>query len=369
MKLFYLANSIVPSKTANSVHVMKMCQALSKNNFIDNVELCIPLCEERGLNIYDYYGVENSFNISRLKKGTSRFSWYKFSVRQLLYINKNANKKDVVYGRNFLSCMFLALFNYKVIYECHSPISRYNILVRFLFKFFSHKFLKVIVISSKLKEIILKETSIPSNHLEVLHDAADPTPKRLLPMTNKEQFNVGYIGHLYEGRGVELLLKIAIRLPQVHFNFFGGEDEDIERLKADIPKNITFHGYLDPSKVPLARAKMNVLLAPYQYNTSIQGLVNTANYMSPLKIFEYMSSNRPLICSDLPVLREVLTNNVNSLLVDAEDENSWINAIDRLKTDSNLANQLATQALNDFQLSYSWDTRAKKIVEIYNANC
>ena len=31
MNLVYISNSIIPSRTANSIHVMKMCQAFADN--------------------------------------------------------------------------------------------------------------------------------------------------------------------------------------------------------------------------------------------------------------------------------------------------------------------------------------------------
>ena len=31
MRILYISNSIIPSRTANSIHVMKMCQAMADN--------------------------------------------------------------------------------------------------------------------------------------------------------------------------------------------------------------------------------------------------------------------------------------------------------------------------------------------------
>jgi glycosyltransferase involved in cell wall biosynthesis len=41
---------------------------------------------------------------------------------------------------------------------------------------------------------------------------------------------------------------------------------------------------------------------------SVLGKGNTVGWISPLKIFEYIAAKRPIIASDLPVLREILTN-------------------------------------------------------------
>ena len=39
-------------------------------------------------------------------------------------------------------------------------------------------------------------------------------------------------------------------------------------------------------------------------------------FTSPLKLFEYMASGRPIVASDLPSLREVLADGRNALLVE-----------------------------------------------------
>jgi UDP:flavonoid glycosyltransferase YjiC (YdhE family) len=65
MKIVYISNSIIPSRTANSIHVMKMCQA-----FADNGHEVVLLAPDRykeyenGVNdVYEYYGVRESFFI------------------------------------------------------------------------------------------------------------------------------------------------------------------------------------------------------------------------------------------------------------------------------------------------------------------
>ena len=66
MKILYISKSIIPSRTANSVHVMKMCQALSENGH--DLVLLAPnqktQYEKDVVNIYDYYGVKKNFVIN-----------------------------------------------------------------------------------------------------------------------------------------------------------------------------------------------------------------------------------------------------------------------------------------------------------------
>ena len=60
MKILYISKSIIPSRTANSIHVMKMCQAFSDNGH--EVILITPdqknQYEKDVKNVFEYYDVK-----------------------------------------------------------------------------------------------------------------------------------------------------------------------------------------------------------------------------------------------------------------------------------------------------------------------
>ena len=68
MKILYISKSIIPSRSANSIHVMKMCQALADNGH--EVTLLAPDLKyqyEKNINdIYNYYGVRKNFLIKKI---------------------------------------------------------------------------------------------------------------------------------------------------------------------------------------------------------------------------------------------------------------------------------------------------------------
>ena len=68
MKIVYISRSIIPSRTANSIHVMKMCQAFADNGH--DVILLAPNLKdqyEKEVNdIYEFYGVKKNFFIKKL---------------------------------------------------------------------------------------------------------------------------------------------------------------------------------------------------------------------------------------------------------------------------------------------------------------
>jgi glycosyltransferase involved in cell wall biosynthesis len=108
---------------------------------------------------------------------------------------------------------------------------------------------------------------------------------------------------------------------------------------------------------------MDVLLMPYQENVSI-GVAghDTARWMSPMKMFEYLGAGVPIISSDLPVLREVLNDGYNSLLAPASDARAWISALARLEADPGLAAHIAATAHAQYEQQHTWTRRAEQIV-------
>ena len=84
--------------------------------------------------------------------------------------------------------------------------------------------------------------------------------------------------------------------------------------------------------------------------------------MSPLKIFEYMAAGKPIICSDLLVIKEILTHRVNALLVNSDNPKEWVQSIIEVCSDSSLSNQLGQRARIDLLKDFTWKIRAKKIL-------
>ena len=69
---------------------------------------------------------------------------------------------------------------------------------------------------------------------------------------------------------------------------------------------------------------------------------------------------KAIIASDLKVLKEVL-NSKNSILINPNDINGWINAIRELK-DISKREKIANHAYIDFR-KYTWSFRIKNILK------
>ena len=109
---------------------------------------------------------------------------------------------------------------------------------------------------------------------------------------------------------------------------------------------------------------MDVVLAPYLRNVQGQGgSRNIAEGMSPLKLFEYMAHGKPIVSSDLPAIREVLRDSVNSVLVSPDNPPNWVKALQRLRENKGFRDQIGRQAKADFLAKYSRIARATNILK------
>ena len=105
------------------------------------------------------------------------------------------------------------------------------------------------------------------------------------------------------------------------------------------------------------------MLAPYldEVHGFDGAASNLANWMSPLKLFEYMAAGKPIICTDLPVLGEIVEDEKTALLCAANDLDCWAAAVTRLRDDKALRQRLGDAAVAEYRDRYSWQTRASRI--------
>ncbi len=126
---------------------------------------------------------------------------------------------------------------------------------------------------------------------------------------------VGYSGHLYPWKGVDLLLDALVELRGVRGLIIGGHpaEPDAARLQArsrelGLDPRVVFTGLVRPGEVATRLEAADILVLPNPA-TAV-----SVRYTSPLKLFEYLAMGRPIVASDLPAFREVLTDRQNAVL-------------------------------------------------------
>jgi glycosyltransferase involved in cell wall biosynthesis len=360
----------LPSRSANSIHVMKMCQALSRNGHdVSLLGIANPQYNDE-VNIYNYYNVSSSFDIllenKMVYKGISTIQ-YSFKNRSKI---KNGKKNiELLYARDINTLFASSNLNIPFIFEVHDiPANslQYNVQ-KYLFS--RRYFLKLVVISSALRDEYLRIfPRLQADKVLVAHDGADDNHQNgqvKLLSDRQDRIKVGYIGHLYQGRGIEIIEEMAKQCDWAEFHLIGGTVEDITYWKQKMSgaSNVYLYGYIPFSETDQYRKSFDVLIAPYQNKVAVYGgKGDTSKWMSPLKIFEYMAAGKPVLCSDLPVLREVLKDGHNALLCKPDVINDWISALKSLNEDKALRNRIGKNAKRDFIENYTWKARANHII-------
>ena len=363
-KITYISSSQYPSKEANLIHVLKMSDELTK--YADYVDLYV--WKNLSWEVSDpkkFYNLKNDFII---KFFSFNFIGSSF-INSLILTFKEFNKTTLVYSRNIRGSFFTLLFGIPNILEIHEPYSAFSKIDKFLFKIIlKNKNLKLIVlISNELKKIMNFSTLEIQKKIIVCHDGAISNTSSA--KIAKTVSNIGYFGSLYKGRGVEnIIFKVANNFKNYNFYIVGGKNADIEYFKkiGRNIKNIIFLGYKSQYELLEISKKIDIFLAPYQDDTKIPSGLSSTNWMSPLKIFEYMSFGKPIISSNFKVLNEILINNKNSILVKPNDINEWINAISIMVNSKEIRKKLASNALNDLNNKYTWSKRVEKIIIKFN---
>lgn len=344
---------------------MKMCEAFSENRH--EVTLLFQNKEktfnERAIHaFYDTHG----FTITPIpiKKETLGFHRYLSRVYQTLK-KENTN---LVYGRFLHGCLIATFLDIPTVYESHMPAWRKGFFEKILFNLLlARKSLKYIVVISEALKTMYVDYGIPAENILVAHDAAVPVPNfenRANLDGRAGAIQVGFVGNLYEGKGMEIIAQIAPALPEVDFHIIGGQEKDISRWQKSIASNnVFFHGFIPQEKLLSYRNALDICLLPIQETVRPLGsdTINIADVNSPLKLFDYMAHGKAIIASDLPVIREVL-NEQNAILVPPHDTDAWIRAIQKLIENTRMRSKLGAQALEDFMNHYTWQKRATHVL-------
>ena len=364
MKIAAIAGSTIPSDTANSLQVMKACQALAQIGHA--VTLLVPDAKNTIVDIKQHYGLQTEFPIEWLTSSSRRmFTWE--SIRRA-----RALHADVIYSWFPQSAVFSLLGGLPVVFEIHiQPTGRFGPIWHRAFANL-HGRKRLVSITRALVNILehdfhmrfsADEVVIAPNGVDLERFGSLPNPvaaRRQLGL--REAPTAMCTGHLYAGRGADLFLALAKSLPQAQFVWVGGRPEDIKTWRQKVESdNVLFTGFIPNRDLPLYQAAADILLMPYSRSImGSSGSADSAAVASPMKMFEYMAAGRAIVSSDLPVIREVL-HEKNAVFCEPDEVGDWRLVIESLLDDDLRRIDLGRQAQRDVQ-GYTWVARAQRIM-------
>ena len=386
MKITYITNAIIPSEKAHSYQIIKMCEAFAKNRM--KIDLILPsfsLLNKTVIQtetIWQYYGIEDIFKIQKMPYLVWINSYY--STRQFLrflvqvffftiffIFYSLVNKPEKYYVRDPFWTKYLNSLRFihrgKIYYEGHKPQPQ---VVKLLS---SGAIDGLIVNTNQLKNYYLTRGVHPKKIFVAGNGVDLKMFKNLAPKINlKNELKIPlgkkvvcYTGHLYNWKGVKILALAMkdFKDDDVVCYFVGGLEKDIIRFKNFIKKNnipnTTVVGHVSPVLIPKYQIVSDVLVLP-----NLKG--GESRFSSPMKLFEYMASKRPIVAPDIPTIRELL-NEKNSILVKPNNPEALTKGIKLVLNDKKLSEKLSKNAYYTVK-KYDWNNRAKNIIKFIEDN-
>ena len=343
MKIIYINHVRLPTEKAHGIQIMEMCQAFS--NLDIKLELVVPQRFNKiKKNPFSYYNTSSNFKITHLPCLDlipldfilGRLS-YLITTSSFLLVAKIYSlfkKYDLIYSRTLLTSLFFK----KIVLEIHSLPKKIKPVHRYLWK----RAYRLVVLTNIMKKELVA-AGILEDKILVAADGVDI--EKFSINNNKKEAR--------EKLNLPLDKKIAMYTGSF-FLLVGGTKKEVDALSKEVAANVLLIEKQPHSQIPLYLKAADILLLP---NTKEKDV--SEKYTSPLKLFEYMASKRPIVASNLPSIKEVL-NEKNSLLVEPTIQ-GLVSGINKISQDKDWADKISAQAYIDVQ-NYSWQKRAQNII-------
>ena len=369
MKIDYIADVRLPTERAHGLQITKMCAAFAAAG--TDVRLIVPkkTSHASASDVFDYYGVKKNFEILFLPTfdllgKTWRLGkilyWLDLGIfLGTLFLSGQTRKDAWLYARDPLLLLPFWSQRHRWCLEVHNLPHKKSLFLKILRR--AHR---IIVLTNLLKDdlvacginpdqVIVAADAVDSEEFQVPVTQAEARQQLGLPSGKKI---VLYSGHLYPWKGARVLAQAAVMNPEINFIFVGGVEPELTDFQNEYQhdSNITVLPFQAHTAIPYYLQAADVLVLPNSGNVPI-----STRYTSPLKLFEYMASGRPIVASQLPSIQEVLSDR-NCFFARADDPDSFSRAIRTALENPDLAAAKASAALSDVK-QYTWQQRAVSI--------
>jgi len=362
--LLYATRSLLPSTTANSVQSTHMACAFDQLHADFTAVYRSSAVSTGSVTHFAAYGLSPPRRAHALRAYRPWLDWTHPDLKAFGALLRRQPRDTIVYTRSARLSWVSASQGFATFIELHDPLTPLSAAwLRHLLH--ARRLPGLVATTARLKaDLLAALPGLTDRRILVAGGAASAMLLELPAATLPEarEFNVGYAGSAFRGKGIEVLLACAASEPGMAFHVIGPDREACARLGALSP-NIIFHGRKSHLETIGLLKSMDVLLLPNQRSVIIRSGADIGAHTSPLKLFEYLATGRPIIASDLPVFNGILRNQDNALLTPPEDINGFRRHLRRLKEEPALGYPLAARARLDFTAHHTWEHRARRILD------
>jgi len=380
VRIVYATNVRIPSERAHGRQIAHVCRALHQLGH--ELEVVAPY--RTNVVEQDFWTYEHlSRDIALTYLGDTDYiatSWWPgwFRLRSMNGMLRRElpaviadREPDVVYTRSPALLSSLIKTGVPVVLELHQ-LPRF---ARHLFVEECNACVRVACLTSPMRDQLLK-WGVKKSKLIVEGDAVDLDRFQNLPSQAKarakwnlktDRLVVGYVGRLTtlgQEKGVATLLQ-GLALAKGGKKFFGlivgGPEEDKKKYEKMAVKlgltedDVSFAGEIQAADVPSSLTACDVLAMPFPDTPHYR------THMSPLKMFEYMAADRPLLTTDLPTVRDVLDEKT-AVFCAPGDAKDFVRALEWIAAHPEDATKRAAAAAALVK-RHTWTQRMERILD------
>ncbi len=178
-----------------------------------------------------------------------------------------------------------------------------------------------------------------------------------------------YIGTLADWQGLEVMIKALPKILEqqtVQLRIIGrGRSRQRKLLlkqirKLDVEGSVIVQPAVPHHEVPNLIAESDICIAPLGLNDR-----NVTQGACPIKVLEYMASSRPLVASNMPIVRELVREDMDALLFSPNNPDDLARQVLILLNDVELSKRLSDSATERVLHKFTWHEAQKKLVKVY----
>ena len=342
-RMIYVSKVDIKQNTARAKHIRSLIAA-SKNKY--------PSIK------FIFYSYKKPFkNLNTLK---------------ILILN-TFSKKNKIYSRDIEFVFIAAILGLQAVYEIHHfgmirKKTRFCFINRKFLNFLSkNKNVKFVTLTKSCQRVLKYiYTNIDDSRINVIPDAGQKKKIGNLKSGsgNKNKISLNYAGSFLPGKGGLESVNLAHNLIQYQFNFAGELDKETYKSLCSA-KNIKYFGYLNDNEINSFYETSDILIAPIGRRIFLdKSLKNEITfYTSPLKLYEYSFTSKPIITIDRPCTR-IFRNMPGVWFIDKNKANcirSWREIIDYVYAKRNELNELLDKRQ---RYLYTWNQRITAMQKI-----
>lgn len=176
---------------------------------------------------------------------------------------------------------------------------------------------------------------------------------------------VGFVGSFQAWHDAGCLVRAFARVherhPDIHLLLvgYGPLREELAKSAAarKLSNAVTFAGSAPHAEIPDYMAAMDIVTAPYpKWNGEFHG--------SPMKVFEYMASGRPIVAAALGQVGDIIEHERTGLLYEPGDEEGLVAGLERMLADPAAAARMGAAAREKALRDHSWDAVVARVLRI-----